>query len=316
MNKKLISLVIPVFNEEENISACYRQVMSAIECLKDRYEFEFIFTDNHSSDKTFEILRELAAVDRRIRVFRFSRNMGYQRSILTGYCKAKGQAAIQLDVDLQDPPEMIPYFLEKWEEGNEVVYGIRKSRKEGLIITQMRKAFYRLIDFLSEDTLPIDAGDFRLVGRKALDGLIQLDDHQPYLRGSISTLGFAQLGVPYDRQERKMGVSKFNWKDLFELAIDGVLNHSIIPLRLASYIGLIVSVLTFLGGICYFIARLTIGQQWQAGFTTIAIFILFSASLNAIFLGIIGEYLGRIYKQLKKQPLILIEHEINGAQEL
>lgn len=306
-DKRLISLVVPVFNEEENVKPLYLAVQGIMAGLAERYDHEFVFTDNHSTDKTFAILAELAMNDPRIKVYRFSKNFGYQRSIHTGYCKCSGDAAIQLDCDMQDPPGLIPQFIELWEKGHQVVYGVRRSRKEAWHLNQLRKLFYRLIAFLSEDPLPVDAGDFRLVDRVVLDELRRLDDIQPYLRGTIAALGFSQIGVPYDRVERARGNSKFSWKDLVNLSIDGLLNHSIIPLRIATLVGLMVSLVTFFALFGYIAGKFIFGQNWPAGFATTTILILLSLSLNALFLGIIGEYLGRIYKQVKKKPTVVIE---------
>ncbi|MGA7802799.1 MAG: glycosyltransferase family 2 protein [Gammaproteobacteria bacterium] len=205
--RKLISLVVPVFNEEENIGPLYDAVVQVIPTMEDRYEFEIVFTDNHSSDGTFDKLWELHQCDRRVRVFRFSRNFGYQKSILTGYLKARGEALIQLDCDLQDPPELIPEFVRHWEEGAKVVYGVRRSRKEGALLQWGRRVFYRIANYLSEDELPLDAGDYRLIDRKVVDVLRQVDDAQPYLRGMIAAMGFRQQGIPYDRRGRERGVS-------------------------------------------------------------------------------------------------------------
>lgn len=309
--RKLLSIVVPVFNEEENIGPFYQRVTNVLVGLKSHYDFEIIFTDNHSTDKTFEKLEHLTNIDCRVRVLRFSRNFGYQRSILTGYLVSRGDAAIQLDCDLQDPPELIAEFIRLWESGYAVVYGIRRSRKESRWIHGLRKIFYRLIDLLSEDSLPHDAGDFRLIDRRIIEELRKIDDAQPYIRGTIAALGFKQVGVPYDRAERVRGRSKFSLRDLIQLGLDGVLNHSIVPLRIATYTGLLVSALTSLGLVGYLIGRFMFGKQWPAGFATTTIMILFSLSLNALFLGIIGEYLGRIYQQVKKRPMTVIEREIN-----
>jgi glycosyltransferase involved in cell wall biosynthesis len=311
VSSKLISIVVPVYNEEENVERLYAVVTETMTPLADRYDWEFVFTDNHSSDRTFELLEDLAGRDPRVRAFRFSRNFGFQRSIWTGYSLARGHAAVQLDGDLQDPPALVPEFLRLWEEGYKVVYGVRISRKEAWWINLVRKLFYRLIDFLSEDELPKDAGDFRLVDRLVLDELKRIHDQQPYLRGSIAALGFRQIGVPYDRAERKLGYSKFSYAELFHLALDGILNHSTVPLRLATFTGLGVSVLTALGLVGYVIGRLFFSQDWPAGFATTTAIGLVTLSLNALFLGIIGEYLGRIYKQVKMHPITVIERIVD-----
>lgn len=313
-SKKLISFIVPVYNEEENVTPLYKAVINIMDYLAVKYDFEIIFTDNHSTDRTYSLLEKIATNDVRVKVLRFSRNYGYQKSILTGYLNASGDCAIQLDCDLQDPISMVPIFIDYWEKGNQVVYGIRRSRKEAWWINNIRKIFYWMIDLLSEDHLPRDAGDFRLVDRKILDALKEIHDEQPYLRGTISSLGFNQIGIPYDRDERLRGESKFSFSQLIRLAFDGILNHSLVPLRFASYIGLAVSGITFIGLLVYLIGKL-FGANWPAGFATTTILILMSLSLNALFLGIIGEYLGRIYQQVKKRPLTIVDKKINCDEE-
>ncbi|MBI4852550.1 MAG: glycosyltransferase family 2 protein [Acidobacteria bacterium] len=310
VSKPLISIVVPVYNEEANIDLFYSAVNKELEALSERFRFEIIFTDNHSTDNTFAKLQAIALEDSRLRIIRFSRNFGYQRSILTGYLSATGQAAIQLDCDLQDPPQMIVEFLEKWQQGYKVVYGIRSKRKEGFLINATRKIFYRLIDLLSDTKLPHDAGDFRLIDRCIIEVLMNLNDNQPYLRGTIARIGFKQIGIVYSRDERKHGESKFSLSEMLRLAIDGITNQSIIPLRLATYTGIGVFLLMIFGTIFSIIAKYTSGSQWPAGFATIIVLILFSIGLNALFLGIIGEYLGRIYKQVKPEPITIVEKKI------
>jgi polyisoprenyl-phosphate glycosyltransferase len=310
MGRPLISIVVPVFNEETNIVSFHDAVCTAIAPLAERYDFEFVFTDNHSTDRTFQILAEVAARDSRIRVYRFSRNFGYQRSIMSGYNASRGVAAIQLDCDLQDPPSLIATFLRHWQDGADVVYGVRVKRSESWSISFLRVIFYRLIDRLSEDRIPVDAGDFRLISRRVIDLLSSLNDAQPYLRGTIASLGFKQVGVEYVRNARVSGESKFPFSKLVSLALDGILNHSVIPLRISTYFGFIVSTLTFLGVIAYSAVRLVTHAAWPAGFATLAVLILGSISINAMLLGIIGEYLGRMYRQMKKGPLTIVESSI------
>ncbi len=310
-NGPLISLVVPVYNEELNILPFHEKVTATIAPFADRFRFELVFTDNHSTDSTFPILASLASRDSRVRVFRFSKNFGYQRSILTGYTKCRGDAAIQLDVDLQDPPELIGVFLQRWEEGADVVYGVRVQRAEGFGITALRAVFYRLVDLLSEEELPVDAGDFRLISRRVIDLLCSYRDANPYLRGTIATLGFKQVGVEYTRSARQFGESKFPFSKLISLAIDGILNHSILPLRFATYFGLASSLLMILVMAGYVVVRIIFRAQWPAGFTTLAALILLSISINAMLLGIIGEYLGRMYRQVRDSPLTIIEAAID-----
>jgi glycosyltransferase involved in cell wall biosynthesis len=312
-SQSLISLIVPVFNEEENIFPFHEAMTAVLSSLEDRFRFEFIFTDNHSTDRTFALLTELSKKDPRVRVFRFSRNFGYQRSILTGYTRARGDAAIQLDVDLQDPPTLIPVFLEHWEEGADVVYGVRVQRAEGAGINFMRVIFYRLVDMLSEEKIPVDAGDFRLISRRVIDILVSYRDANPYLRGTIATLGFRQDGIRYQRQARTRGESKFPFSKLMSLALDGILNHSIVPLRFATFFGLAISLITLLMMIGYSVSRLILGSTWPAGFTTLAALILISISINAMLLGVIGEYLGRMYRQVREAPLTIIETSIETS---
>ncbi len=310
-NRPLISILVPVFNEEENLPVLYQRVSAVTGQLADRYDFEFVFTDNHSTDGSFTVLEKLAAGDRRIRVFRFSKNFGFQRSIMTGYMKTLGDAAIQIDCDLQDPPELFGEFLAKFEEGYDVVYGIRRSRQEGFLINGLRAVFYRIIDALAEDDLPHNAGDFRLVSQRVIDAMKQIDDYHPYIRGMIAALGFRQTGIPYDRAKREKGKSKFSFRQLMSLAVDGILSHSIIPLRIASLTALAMSAITLIGIVFYMIGNFVFGQEWPAGFATTTVLLLLSITLNALFLGVIGEYLGRIYQQVKKRPITVIETTIN-----
>lgn len=307
-SNKLISIVVPVFNEESNILPLFDALKPIMESLKTKYDFEVIFTDNHSIDATFSILSDLVLTHSFIRVYRFSKNFGYQKSILTGYIKSRGDAVIQLDCDLQDPPALMVNFLEKWEAGCDVVYGIRLTRtNESKVIHLLRKLFYRAVNSLSDDHLPLDAGDFRLVDKKIIDLLRQVNDANPYLRGLIASMGFRQEGVPYHRSQRDRGTSKFSIGALFSLAVDGILNHSIIPLRAASFFGIVVSIATIVGILSYLAGRIFFGVSWPAGFTTLTILLLFGIGINALFLGIIGEYLGRIYQQVKARPQVIIE---------
>ncbi len=315
-NLKKLSFVIPVYNEEDNLINAYNAINEFMQAYKDKYDYEIIFTDNHSEDNTFSIVRDIAKNDKRVKAVCFSKNFGYQKSIYTGYLLASGDAAIQLDCDLQDPLQVAHEFIKKWEEGYAVVYGIRKNRKEFWLMNLTRKIFYRLIDFLSTDELPQDAGDFRLVDKKVIDELRKLYDYYPYIRGLIASIGFEQIGIAYDRHERKRGRSKFRLTDCIGLAIDGIINHSTVPLRLASYVGFFVFVGIFLFLSVYTIGKVLFGQAWPRGFSTIVSLISFSIGLNALFLGIIGEYLGRTYQQTKRRPITVIEKMCNFDKEI
>ncbi len=307
----LVTILVPVFNEEANVRKAYQAVVDVFKTLEPVYRYEIIFTDNHSTDNTYAMIQAIASEDPQVRVIRFARNFGYQRSLFVGFLNARGRCAIQMDCDLQDPPSLFPEMLDLWQKGNQVVYGVRKTRKEGALIGYIRKAFYRVIDMLSEDKLPHDAGDFRLIDRTILDQLHLIDDSTPYLRGLISTMGYKQAGFDYDRAARTAGESKFGFGPMVKLALDGIVNHSIIPLRIASLISLGVASLTLVTIGIYLIGRVLFGQAWPAGFATTTVLILLAITLNAMFLGIIGEYLGRIYVQVKRRPLAIIEKSHN-----
>ncbi len=310
-DKALISIIIPVFNEENNVWLAYKAVTEVFETLKDQYQYEIIFTDNHSTDNTFVELQKVTVQDERVRVVRYNRNYGFNKSLLTGYRLARGACAIQLDCDLQDPPSLFPEFLRHWEEGCDVVVGIRKKREEGVILQNMRKAFYRFLNRISEDNLIVDAGDFRLVDRSILNQLCDLYDANPYVRGLVSSLATNIAGIPYERDVRLHDQSKFPFFKLVGLAVSGIINHSTLPLRLASITGFITAFITFFMAGGYLIGRLFFELDWPAGFATQIILILFGISLNAIFLGIIGEYLRKIYQQSHQRPITIIEKSIN-----
>jgi len=306
------SIVVPVYNEEAAVETCYKRLTKVFSELPS-CDYELIFTDNRSSDRTFELLSQLHATDSRVRVFKFSKNFGYQRSILEGYRRACGDFAIQVDCDLQDPPELIPIFIRHWQEGAKVVYGVRRKRKESFGLEMARKAFYRLVTFLSGGCVPPDAGDFRLVDRVILDQLKTYNDESPYLRGRISELGFLQTGVPYDRDSRMSGTSKFSFFHLVALAVDGIVSHSIAPLRIATFIGLIMFLFTGFLALYYFGGKIVMGPAWPAGFTTLTLLLLLAISLNSLFFGIIGEYIARIYRQLKKNEQVIVDIALDSA---
>jgi polyisoprenyl-phosphate glycosyltransferase len=308
--RPLISVCIPAYNEEGIIAEAYRRVVAVFEDLLD-YDLEIVVTDNHSQDGTFDILARLAAEDPRLRVARFSHNVGYQRSIYTGYMIARGDAVVQLDCDLQDPPELIPEMLARWRAGADVVYGVRRGRQEGAFITVLRKLFYRFVDSLSEDALPHDAGDFRLVGRNVVEALRQLDDKSPYLRGMITVLGFNQEGFVYDRQARTAGETKFKLGSLVKLAVDAIVSHSTIPLQISSYIGLAVAIVAGFLAIGLVFGRVVAGAAWPAGFATLAILILMNMAMTAMLFGIVGAYLARVLKQVRGYPLSVVEKSLN-----
>ena len=311
----LVSVLVRCFNEEENAEKAYQAITAVFERLPD-YACEIIFTDNHSTDRTFPILRDLASRDPRVRVIRFARNYGYQRSLLVAYQSARGACSVQIDCDLQDSPEHIPQMLALWRQGHQVVYGIRRSLADPAPVAAARRLFYRGLSALSDDDLPIDAGEFRLVDARILAELRSVRDTSPYLRGMISSMGFSQVGFAYDRVARTAGHSKFPMRKMVALAMDGLLNHSLVPLRMASGVGIAVGIATILLMVGYLAGRLLFGQQWPAGFATTTILLLLGITLNAVFLGIIGEYLGRMFLEIKGRPAPIVEVQLNGAGPL
>lgn len=313
--KPLISIVIPVYNEEANVRAAYDAVKNVFATIEHAYDFEIIFTDNHSSDQTIARIADIASGDPRVRAVRFARNFGFNRSVMTGYRLARGDAAIQIDCDLQDPPDVFPQFLELWKQGHDVVVGVRRFREENFLLLTGRKIYYRVLKAISSDNLMLDSGDFRLVDRSILDQLRRIDDVTPYTRGLTSLLASHQVGVPYDRNLREQGQSKFPLIKLVGLAMDGFISHSTVPLRIASFAGLLIAAITGLASMFYLLGRMLFGMSWPEGFATTTILILFGISLNAIFLGIIGEYVGRIFEQVRLRPTTVIERYINMPSE-
>ena len=310
-NRKLVSVVVPVFNEVANVERAYWAIDKVLAGVSDRYDYEIIFTDNHSTDGTFDVITRLAEQDSRIRAVRFTRNFGFHRSVLTGYRMSRGDAAVQIDCDLQDPPSVVLGFLEEWEKGHDLVFGVRRQRSDGQAYQWARRAFYRLLQRVSNDNIGIDSGDFRLLDRSILDQLASMHDASPYVRGLTSAISANQIGVLYDRQPRTAGQSKFPLHRLVKLAIDALLAHSIVPLRLATYTGLVIAILTFLLCIAYVFAKIAFDIEMPSGFATITVLLLFGISLNAIFLGIIGEYIGRICDQVRVRPLTVVERSVN-----
>jgi polyisoprenyl-phosphate glycosyltransferase len=310
--RRLISLVMPVYNEEANVDRAYAALTEIFQALP-QYDLEFVFTDNHSEDRTFEHLTALAKADSRVKVIRFTRNYGFQRSLLTAYRNALGDAAVQVDCDLQDPPELIPQFIALWEKGHDVVVGLRRRREEPRLLTLGRRAFYALLDRISDDPLTRDAGDFRLVDRSVIDRLKELNDYNPYVRGVVSSFAARETGILYDRAPRMHGHSKFPLRKLIGFALDGIIGHSVLPLRLASYAGVSISVVVFFLGLFYMGEALLFRHSWPSGFATLIVVLLFGISVNAIFLGIIGEYVSRIYQQVRFRPLVTVEATANIA---
>jgi len=310
----LISIAIPVLNEAENLHALYARLDLLSKKLAARCDLEFVFSDNHSTDHTWEMLTDMAAADPRIRAIRFSKNVGFQRSILANYMHTRGAAVLQIDADLQDPPELLEQFLDLWEQGYHVVYGVRAKRREGAFINGFRKFGYWVVDRVSEHPIPRDAGDFRLVDRRVINALQKIRSSNPYLRGQIAGLGFRQIGVPYERAARVAGESKFGLMQVIRLGMTGVFNHSVMPLRLATWSGVTLLALSLVGALYYLILRL-FHPELPRGLASIHILVLFGIGLQSLLLGIVGEYLQRIYLVLRSEPTAIVEQALNFANE-
>jgi glycosyltransferase involved in cell wall biosynthesis len=303
--RELISIVIPVYNEAENVNPCY-EALKNLSLKAPEYDFEFIFTDNASTDETPILVDRLCTADQRVKFVRYSANVGYQRSIYVGLCVASGSAVAELDCDLEDPPELILEFIALWKAGYDVVYGVRKSRAESFFKTALRKLFYRMMARISSTDLPVDAGDFRLLSQRVVEILREVPEREPYLRGLVASLGFRQIGIPYDRRPRNAGRSKFNFFGNLDLALQSVVGYSKAPMRLAIYAGFVITILCFLFAAVYLTCRI-FGWIDQPGFTTLVVVILASWSTTLLFLGLIGEYIATILIETRRRPRAVIE---------
>jgi len=308
--KKLISICIPVLNEAGNVNILVTKLMALCDEYSKKYDFELVFSDNDSDDETWSKIRELGLEEKRIKAIKFSKNVGFQRSIFMNYKFSLGDAVIQMDADLQDPVEMISEFIEKWEAGYDVIYGIRRDRDECKSMIFLRKLGYWTIDKLSVSSIPRDAGDFRLLDRRVVDTLLQYKSPDPYIRGIIATLGFNQLGVPYARVSRKSGNSKFGMTNLIKLGLSGIFEHSAIPLRLGTYLGTFALLLSGLLSTYYVYLKFSTPDLPQ-GLASLHILVLAGIGLISFLLGLIGEYLLKIYKILLGEPMAVVVEKIN-----
>ena len=312
--RRLISIVVPVLNEEHNIRALYEALLPIFDALSDRYDSELIFTDNHSTDRTFELAAEIAQrrpPRARLSFFPQLRISEFHIDRLPeSSWRRRGPDRLRSARSALAHPgvrEEVGGRVSRWFTAS------GRNAKKDWMITGLRSVFYHLVNWLSEYPLPQQAGDFRLIARPIVEELKKMDEPYPYIRGMIAGMGFNQTGIPYDRQERKHDESKFNLARLIGLAVDGILNTSVVPLRVATFTGIAVSLLTCVGVLYYLVAGLLYGREsWPSGFATVIIAVLLSLGLNAFFLGIIGEYLGRVYNHVKKRPTVIIEQCIDS----
>jgi polyisoprenyl-phosphate glycosyltransferase len=304
----LVSIVIPALNEEGNIDRLESELLSVVDPLS--YRFEFIVIDNHSTDRTGELIKEICARDSRWRYVRFSRNYTVEMSMTAGYQMARGDAIIVLYSDLQDPPAVIPRFLEAWEQGYDVVYGVRKKRPGDAAWRNVAvKLAYRLIAWSSEVPIPLDAGDFRLISRRVRDALVTVTEQNRYMRGLIAWLGFSQVGILYERQPRESGASKAPLWPTVLFTINAITSFSMKPLRVFLLLGLTFSALSALAIVLYTV--LYFMELAPPGITTLIALSFLGIGLNSLGIGILGEYLGRTYTESKGRPLYVIEETFN-----
>jgi len=306
---KKISIVTPCFNEEDNIQELYDRIKQVMEGLA--YEYEHIFIDNASVDRTVEILRELASQDRRVKVILNTRNYGQIRSPYHALLQASGDAVIGMASDLQDPPEMIPEFIKKWEDGYKVVVGVKTHSEEFGLFYFLRSIYYRVLRKLSDTQLIDNFTGFGLYDKQVVDILRGFDDPYPYFRGLIADIGFEYARIEFTQPRRKRGISKNNFYSLYDMAMLGVTSYTKIPLRLATMLGFLSAILSFLIGIVYLIYKLIDWQNFSLGLAPVIIGLFFMGSIQLFFLGIVGEYIGSIYTLAVRRPLVIEKERIN-----
>lgn len=311
MGKKLISIMSNCFNEEENIVAFHKKIKEIMMQYEDKYDYEHIFMDNCSTDRTVELVKEIIEHDKNVKLIVNARNFGQVRSPYHGLLQTSGDASISLATDFQDPPELIPEFITKWEEGYSNVIGLKNKSNENWLIFLVRKVFYRLIAKISDTELIKNFTGFGLYDKKFLDVLRDLDEPYPYFRGLVAELGFNRAEVPYRQPMRKRGRSKNNLFTLYELAMIGFVNYTKLPLRLASFIGFAVSLLSLLIAAMYFVYKLLYWHSFQVGTAPIVIGLFLFGGIQLFFLGVIGEYIGAIFTQVKKRPLVVEKERVN-----
>ena len=306
--ERLLSVVVPCFNEEAVIDATHERLARVLDGVG--MPFEIVYVDDGSADATFTRLAAIQSRDARVRVIRLSRNFGHQMASTAGLQHAVGDAVVLIDADLQDPPELVPELLAKWREGFQVVYGSRQSREgESWFKRATAKAFYRIINRVSDVPIPLDTGDFRLMDRKVIDAILSMPERDRFLRGMVSWVGFNQTAITYARGARQAGRSKYPIRKMLHFAGDGIMSFSMAPLKLATILGFGSSFLALIGIVYTLSVRLTT-HAWVAGWASIFLAVLFVGGVQLICLGIIGEYLGRIYGESKHRPLYLVSERL------
>jgi len=309
-NKKLISIVTPCYNEEENVRNLYLQVKKIMEGL-DEYTYEHIFIDNASSDKTVQILKELAVHDKNLKIIVNIKNFGHFCSPHHAILQASGDAVITMAADLQDPPEMIKEFIKYWEKGHQVVIGIKPKSKENPFMFALRKLYYHMIKSISETDHISNFTGFGLYDKSFIDVLKTLDEPYPYFRGLVAQYGCNRKEIEYIQPKREKGISHNNFYTLYDAGMQGFVNHSKVPLRLATFIGFGVASLSLIIALLYLLYKVIFWDSFNAGVAPLVIGLFFFSSIQLFFIGIVGEYIGAIYTQVKNRPLVVEKERIN-----
>lgn len=305
-----VTVVSPCYNEEANVEELFQRVDAVFANLPG-YEFDYIFIDNASKDRTVEVLKAMAKNDQRVKIIVNSRNFGHIRSPYYGLLQGTGEAVIYLASDLQDPPELIPDFIKKWEEGYKVVWAVKAQSHETPLMFLTRKLYYEMISKLSEIELVKNATGFGLYDQRVIEILREIDDPYPYARGLISEIGFEVAKIPFVQPRRKRGITKNNFYTLYDIAMLGITNHSKVPLRLATMAGFCLSFLSLLVAMGYLVAKLIFWETFTLGLAPLIIGIFFFSSVQLFFIGILGEYIGSIYTQVLKRPLVVEKERVN-----
>ena len=308
---KKISMVIPMYYEEKVVNECYNRVKETLKGLIG-YDHEIIFINDGSKDKTLDILEKIAEKDSNVKVISFSRNFGHQAAVTAGLKCTSGDAVVIIDADMQDPPELIPEMVKLWEDGNEVIYGKRKTRDgESAFKLMTAKMFYKTLNALSDVDIPKDTGDFRLVDKKVVDTMNSLPEHNKFLRGLWSWLGYKQYAFEYERKERFAGETKYPLKKMLKLASDGIISFSSKPIKMVGILGIISIIISFIILIYALISYACKLNNLSAGWTSLMCAITFFAGVQLLSLWIISEYIGRIYDETKGRPQYIIDKKIN-----
>ena len=313
MPRPTLSLVLPIYNEEPVIPELHRRLQEFLVRLG--VDAEVIFVNDGSKDRSMAMLRDIARADARYRVLSFARNFGHQTAITAGVDYARGKAVVVMDADLQDPPEVVVAMVEKWREGFDVVYG-RRAKREGETWFKLftAKWFYRLFAMMIPIDVPLDTGDFRLMSRRVIIALRELRETHRFVRGMVAWVGFKQTAVVYDRPGRFAGETKYPLRRMIRFAIDGITSFSILPLRLSSYLGLFISFVSVIVGVIALVAHFVF-HATVPGWTGIVVLVSLFASVQLLMMGILGEYIGRIYEQVKSRPIYVIGERVNLSRD-